>query len=108
MHGSLRNLGLLTSEGYCNGAALLFARNPQQFVPGAQVKCARFRGTTSVEFLDEQTLDGNVLTQIGEALAFVARTTVQGIRITGRPERETVPEYPSGAVREAIINAVCH
>jgi ATP-dependent DNA helicase RecG len=106
--GVLRNMGLLVSEGLCNGAAVLFARNPQQFVPGAQVKCARFRGRSSVEFLDEQTLDGNVLTQIGEALAFAARTTMQGIRITGRAERETVPEYPSGAIREAIINAVCH
>jgi predicted HTH transcriptional regulator len=55
------------------------------------VKCARFRGGTSVEFLDERTLDGDVLTQVEEAISFVARNTAQAIRITGRPERETVP-----------------
>lgn len=105
----LRNLALLTPEGaVCNGAALLFARQPQQFFPEAQVKCARFAGTTSVRFLDEQTLDGNVLSQLDRALAFVARNTRQGIRITGRAEREPVPEYPEDAVREAIVNALCH
>jgi ATP-dependent DNA helicase RecG len=41
-------------------------------------------------------------------LAFVARNTRQGIRITGRAERETIPEYPEDAVREAIVNAICH
>jgi ATP-dependent DNA helicase RecG len=91
----LKNLSLLTPDGAtCNGAVLLFARHPQQFFPEAQVKCARFAGTTSVRFLDEQTLDGNVLSQLDQALAFVTRNTRQGIRITGRAERESVPEYP--------------
>jgi ATP-dependent DNA helicase RecG len=105
----LKNLALLTPDGTtCNGAALLFARYPQRFFPEAQVKCARFAGTTSVRFLDEQTLDGNVLGQLDRTLAFVARNTRQGIRITGRAEREPVPEYPEDAVREAIVNALCH
>lgn len=105
----LKNLSLLTPEdATCNGAVLLFARHPQQFFPEAQVKCARFAGTTSVRFLDEQTIEGNVLSQLDRALAFVTRNTQQGIRITGRAERETIPEYPEDAVREAIVNALCH
>ena len=105
----LRNLALLTPEGaVCNGAALLFARHPQRFFPEAQVKCARFAGTTSVRFLDEKTFEGNTLSQMDQALAFVARNTQQEIRITGRAERETIAEYPEDAIREAIINAVCH
>ena len=99
---------MLTPEGLCNGAALLFAQNPQRFIVQAQVKCGRFLGTTSVQFLDERTLEGNVLSQLDEAMAFVTRNTRQAIIITGRPEREIVPEYPSEAVREAIINAICH
>lgn len=100
----LKNLALLTPEG----AALLFARHPQRFFPEAQVKCARFAGTTSVRFLDEKTFEGNLLSQMEHALAFVARNTRQEIRITGRPEREAIAEYPEDAVREAIVNAVCH
>jgi ATP-dependent DNA helicase RecG len=105
----LRNLALLTPEGaVCNGAALLFARHPQRFFPEAQVKCGRFAGTTSVRFLDERTFEGSLLSQMDQALAFVTRNTRQGIRITGRAEREMIPEYPEDAVREAIVNAVCH
>ena len=104
----LLNLGLMTPETLRNGAALLFAQNPQRFFPQAQVKCARFLGRDSVRFLDQQTLNGNVLTQVDEAISFVARNTQQAIRITGRAERQTVPSYPEEAVREAINNAVCH
>lgn len=105
----LKNLSLMTNDGKpCNGAVLLFGRNPQQFFQEAQVKCARFAGTTSVRFLDEMTIEGNLLNQLDNALNFVARNTQREIRITGRPERETIPEYPEAAIREAIINAICH
>lgn len=105
----LENLRLRLPDGsLCNAAALLFAAQPWHFLTGVQVKCARFRGTTSVDFLDERTLEGSVLTQLAEALSFVARNIRQGFRITGRPEREIVPEYPDEAVREAITNAICH
>jgi ATP-dependent DNA helicase RecG len=105
----LDNLRLRLPDGsLCNAAALLFTADPSRFITGEHVKCGRFQGTTSVDFLDERTLNGNVFTQLDEALAFVARNTRQAIRITGRPEREIVPEYPDDAVREAIVNAICH
>ncbi len=105
----LKNLSLITNDGKpCNGAVLLFAKNPQRFFPEAQVKCARFAGTTSLRFLDEMTIEGNILNQLENALKFVERNTRHEIRITGRPERETIPEYPEAAIREAVINAICH
>lgn len=105
----LKNLSLMTNDGRpCNGVVLLFGKNPQQFFPEAQVKCARFAGTTSVRFLDEMTIEGNLLSQMENALKFVARNTQREIRITGKPERETIPEFPEAAIREAVINAICH
>lgn len=105
----LKNLSLITSDGrLCNGGALLFGRNPQQFFPEAQVKCARFAGKTSIKFLDEISIEGTLLDQLEGALKFVARNIRQEILITGKPERETIPEYPDTAIREAIINAICH
>jgi ATP-dependent DNA helicase RecG len=105
----LQNLSLLTNDGKpCNGAILLFGRNPQQFFPEAQVKCARFAGTTSLRFLDEMTIEGGLLSQLENSLKFIARNTRHEIRITGKPEREIIPEYPEAAIREAIINAICH
>jgi len=104
----LESLALLTDDLPSNAAALLFAPNPQRFFPEAQVKCARFLGTTSVDFLDQQTIDGDVLTQLETALAFVTRNTQQAIQITGKAERDIVAEYPLEAVREALANAICH
>ena len=105
----LENLSLLTVNGeICNGAILLFAKNMQRFFPDALVRCARFAGTTSVTFIDQATISGTAIQQIEEALNFVTRNTRQALRITGQAEHETIPEYPNDAVREAIINAVCH
>lgn len=106
--GVLRNMNLLVGDEPCNAAGLLFTKNPGRYVVEAQVMCARFLGTDSVRFLDERSFSGDVFSQLEEALAFVARNTRQQPIITGRPEREVVPEYPADAVREAITNAICH
>lgn len=105
----LRNLALMNAQGeLVNAAALLFAGSPQRFFPQAQLQCARFAGTSSVQFIDEATYAGPVFVQMDDALKFVARNTKQAIRITGKPEHDVVPEYPVEAIREAVINAICH
>jgi len=104
----MRNLRLISGNGYTHAAALLFGKFPQRFHVEAQVKCARFKGTSSVHFIDERTFDGNILEQFDNAMAFVARNTRQAIVITGKPTHDIVPEYPDEAVREAIVNALCH
>lgn len=104
----LDNLDLRHGDSLTHGAALLFAVDPQRWVSGSQVQCARFQGKTSVRFLDDQTLYGDVITQVDDAVAFIKRNTRQTPEITGRPERDINSEYPSAAVREAVINAVCH
>jgi ATP-dependent DNA helicase RecG len=71
----LQNLRLVTSDGLSNAAALLFAEYPQRFLVGSEVKCARFLGLTSANFLDEQTLEGHLIVtvQVGRSLAPPAR-----------------------------------
>jgi ATP-dependent DNA helicase RecG len=103
----LKNLGMAqTNSGFSNAVVLLFGKRPQSFLVETEVKCGRFEGTEPVNFLDERTIEGNVLNQLDESIAFVRRNTRQAIRITGKPEREIVPEYPDEAVREAITNAL--
>lgn len=105
----LRNLALVNAQGeLVNAAALLFAGSPQRFFPQAQLQCARFAGISSVQFIDEATYAGPVFSQLDDALKFVTRNTKQAIRITGKPEHDVVPEYPVEAIREAVINAICH
>lgn len=103
-----KNLRIVSGSMFYNAAVLLFGKCPQNYFIEAQVKCARFKGTDSVDFIDEQTFEGNILRQLQDALAFVKRNTRQAIRVTGKPEHDVIPEYPVEAVREAIINALCH
>lgn len=105
----IENLKLRLTDGtLCNAAALLFAENLGRHITGALTQCGRFRGDSPIDFLDELGIEGNLFQQLDQALTFVARNTRQAIKITGRPEREIVPEYPDAAIREAIINAICH
>ena len=105
---AIRNLKLGDKRHVSHAAALLFSDFPQRFFIDAKVKCARFLPGSLTRFLDERTIEGSVLQQLDEAMAFVTRNTRQALVVTGKPQHDIVPEYPDAAVREAITNALCH
>ncbi len=90
-----------------NAGVLFFARNPRHFFPQAYITCLLARGVDKVHILDRKDFDGGVVADIEDALRFVERNTRTAYRIQ-RLQRENVPEYPMGALREAITNAVMH
>jgi predicted HTH transcriptional regulator len=75
--------------------------------PYARIKCARFRGTSVAEFIDQKDIEGSLDRQIEAAMAFYKANVRRGATIKGL-RREERDEYPETAVREAIANAVCH
>jgi ATP-dependent DNA helicase RecG len=88
--------------------ALLFGRAPQHPLPQTQVKAARFRGRDVAGLIvDRAELGGPVGPLIESVTQFVARNMRVGGAIEGVYRRD-VPEYPTGAVREAVTNAVAH
>jgi len=104
----LDNLKLRTAEGLTNGAPLLFARDPQHFHLRAVVQCGRFLGTSEVKFLDERTIRDTLFLQLDEAMAFIARNTRNALVVGPGVQHDRIPEYPTLAVREALINALIH
>jgi len=104
----LRQLNLMQNDHLTIAALLLFGKNPQRFLVQAKVRCARFKGDDEKEFLDLKVIEGDVVEQVGEAMAFVRRHTSMAAKIRGDLERDEQWEYPLEAVREAIMNAVCH
>jgi len=72
------------------------------------LRCARFKGDDAVHFLDMKVIEGSVMDQVEEAMAFVRRNTSMAVKFEGKLERTEEWEYPLDAVREAITNAVCH
>ena len=104
----LKNLGCLTDEGKLTNAGVLFFTKDIDFIlNNAIIVCVLFKGTEKVHILDKKDFSGNILENINNAVAFVQRhTNLEYVIKTLR--RENVPEIPEVALRETIINAVCH
>ncbi|MCI0697641.1 helix-turn-helix domain-containing protein [candidate division KSB1 bacterium] len=97
----------LIKEGRPTWAAiLLFRKEPQRFLSQATIHCGRFKEETIV--IDDRMIYGTLFEQIEEAMDFIRKNINVKFVMTGEPEREQIWDYPLEALREAIINAVCH
>ena len=90
-----------------NAGVLFFAKNVRRFFTDAYITCLLGRGTDEVQVLDRKDFGGGIVADIEDAMYFVERNTRLAYRIEGL-RRQNIPEYPMGAVREAITNAVMH
>jgi len=106
---ALERLELMRDEKLTNAAILLFGKKPQKFFLQAETRCARFKGLEPVKpFLDMKVFGGDIIDQVDKSLSFVLEHIPMKVYLAGKPEREERYEYPPDAIREAIINAVCH
>ena len=110
----LIEIGAMTSAGQPTASGmLLFGRNPQAFFPHSSLVVVKFLG---VEPRGEGGLPGyGRREEIGGPLARIVerawQVTLEEMRIGAVVkglEREEKTEYPPFAVREALVNAVCH
>lgn len=86
---------------------LFFGRNPQRFLPRAEVKLARFQGTTTLAFIDRLIVHGTLPEMLDEAERFIRRNTRTAMKVV-EFESVQVTEYPYDAIREALVNAMAH
>lgn len=86
---------------------LLFSNEPDIYLPGALIRCARFKGNDMDEFLDQRIVSGPLFNQVEEAIAFFKRNIRRGAKIEGIYRKEAY-EYPEKAIKEALVNAFCH
>lgn len=95
-----------------NAAALLFSKNPALFRPAWEMKCLQLWGTTFEKpFPSYHIYRGTVFEQIDQALDFVMSRVDHWVGARDAAESAQAParsEFPIEAVREAIVNAVCH
>lgn len=103
----LGKLNLIVENKITNAAILLFGKNPQHFCPQAEVKCARFKGSKPLEFIDMKIFKKNIIEQRNDVIEFVKEHIKLHAEIVGT-ERVEKWEYPLEAIREAITNAICH
>jgi ATP-dependent DNA helicase RecG len=87
-------------------AILLFHNHPQRFLSQAVIHCGKFKEETIV--IDDRMIGGTIIEQIEEAMDFIRKNINVEFVMTGKPAREEIWDYPLEALREAVINAVCH
>ena len=92
-----------------HAGAMLFARQPLRWIPGAWVQFVRWAGMTMADdVLDDTRFEGDLLTVLREIQAFVPLQT------RSRPVAESVlrerteVDYPAVAIRELLLNAIMH
>ena len=109
----LKHLDLIDDNGrIANAAILLFGKKPQKFFITSEVKCVQFYGNVVEKPIPTyQIFRGDVFQLVDQATSFVMSRVNNwtGTRSEGTTaEVPTHPELPIDAVREAIVNAVCH
>ena len=97
-----RTLKLIDADGYYTNAALLLSDQCEH-----SIKCAVYDGIVKAKFKARKEFFGSILKQMDEAYEYLnlnnnQNSTFEGLR------RIDHPDYPSEAIREALLNAVIH
>lgn len=99
-------LHMINGDYLTNAAMLLFSSDPEKYQVGAYIKIGYFE--TDADLLYQDEIHGSILEQVDKAVDLIylkymrAKITYEGMQ---RIERYFVPEL---ALREALVNAICH
>jgi ATP-dependent DNA helicase RecG len=102
-------LQLLVDGCLINAAIALFGKKIMPMYPQCQLKMARFSGLDRNEFLDSNIQYGNVFELLENGMLFIRRYLPLAAKIeAGKVERVETSIIPFNAIRESIINSLCH
>jgi len=102
----LEKMKLITQGQPTWAAILLFSKETNKFISQAAIHCGRFKKGNIV--IDDRMIVGTIFEQIDEAMDFIRKNINVEFVMTGKPQRDQIWDYPLEALREALINAVCH
>lgn len=103
----LEKLNMFENGVLKNAAAVLFAKRKLAHYPQNLLRLARFNGTDKATFIDNQRIYGNIFQLLDAAMAFLFKHLSLS-STTDTLEREEHLEIPYKAIREAVINSLCH
>ena len=93
---------------FTNAGALFFRINDEDVkFRHAGIVCALYKGTDKSYIIDAKELNGDIISNIDDALNFLKRHLNIHYKIETL-RRENILELPEDALREGIVNAACH
>jgi ATP-dependent DNA helicase RecG len=100
---TLTKLSMIKNGKILRTAQVLFSsKNP------VKVQAAVFAGTEKLTFLDIQQFEGqNIFQLLKTCEEYVKKHIMWRVKF-GKLEREEIPEIPIDALREALVNSLCH
>lgn len=108
----LQSLGFYDMKYDCPTFAgiLMFGNNVERRLPGAYVQYVRFGGGgRGADISNDYKFSGNLMTILGQLDTFVSTTIAKRRPVPVSALREeNIVDYPSWAIRELLMNAVCH
>lgn len=100
---TLASLNLLDGNALTNAAAVLFCDSDK-----IRLKMGMLESHTRTGILDLHQESGNVFELINKADAYILNNTRRRFIIDGSGPRKEIPELPTAAVREGLVNAFAH
>jgi ATP-dependent DNA helicase RecG len=100
---TLTRLGMSKNGALTNAATVFFIGAPL-----LEVQMAIFAGTERLTFNDIQREGGSVQELVAIAEKYIRNNIRWRVVLDGSIKRKEIPEIPTDAVREAIINSFCH
>jgi ATP-dependent DNA helicase RecG len=97
-----------------NSAVLLFAKDPEKYIPSASVRYIRYDGVKALTGTDhnvikDERFENNIPNLIDELRTFLKASFRDYYFLDiNEGKFKKVPEYPEEAWLEAIVNALCH
>ncbi len=107
----MASLGFWCTQEGCatNAGAILFARDPLNWFPGAAVQYVRYSGDgLDSDPLDERRFAGDLITVLRELDSFLKTLFPSQLEAVSSLKEESRSPYPMHAVRELLMNAVMH
>jgi ATP-dependent DNA helicase RecG len=105
----IANLDIINNAGVMNAAGVLvFHRTPEMLFFHAIVRCVLFKGTDRVKILDDKIFGGPLLQQYIKTFEWIQSKLRVEYIIEGSGPRNEKWEIPLDALKEAILNALCH
>ena len=105
---TLINLNCLTEQSeLTNAGVLFFTDNIEFLILQAKVCTVLFKGTENITILDRKDFCSDIISNINDSIIFLRKHLNLAYKIE-HLKREEILEIPEIALREAVVNALCH